>query len=141
MESIRDLAACFCAASVMCGAFSLLAGKTLEKSFKYILALIFLSITVSAVTNFEFSLKIPTSASVSTQKESVINMSKYQAEYLTGELLKQNGINFKKIEASANKLKDGGIVINEIKIIDATETDRAREIILKSGICETVKVE
>ena len=141
MAPIRELAAYFCAASVMYGAFSLLAGKTLEKSFKFILALIFLSITVSAVTNFEFSLKFPTSVSVSTRNESVINMSKYQAEYLTGELLKQNGINFKKIEASANKLKDGGIVINEIKIIDATETERAREIILNSGICETVKVE
>lgn len=141
MSTIKELAIFFCAASVMCGAFSLLAGKALEKSFKYILALIFLSIMVSAVTNFDFSFKMPTISNVSTENEAALQLSGYQAEYLTGQLLKENGINFTRVEAFANKIEDGGIVINEINIYGATDVDKAREIICSLGICETVNFE
>lgn len=141
MTTVKELAIFFCAASVMCGAFGLLAGKTLEKSFKYILALVFLSVMVSAVTNFNFSFKMPVSASNETQNETALNLSSYQAEYLTGVLLNENGIIFSGVEAFANKVEDGGIVISKINIYGATETEKARQIILDSGICETVNFE
>ena len=122
----------------MCGAFGLLSGKTLEKSFKYILALIFLSVMVSAVVNFDFSLKMPTVSEEKIENEGVLNLSNYQAEYLTGVLLNENGINFSRIEAFTNKLDDGSIVINKINIYGATDTEKACQVISNFGICETV---
>lgn len=141
MSAIKELVAFFCAASVMCGAFNILAGKTLEKSFKFVLALIFLCIVVSAITNLNVDFKLPERVTATAKSDNVIALSEYEAEYLTGEFLNENGINYTKIKATANKIEDGGIVINEIKISGATDTKRAEELILNSGICETVKFE
>lgn len=141
MSTVKELAIFFCAASVMCGAFNLLAGKTLEKSFKYVLALIFLSVMVSAIANLDINFKVQTNASTTVQEENVIEMSSYQAEYLTGQLLNKMNIKYSKISAKANKVEDTGIVINEIIISGASDVELARTIIIDSGICETVKFE
>ena len=141
MSTVKELAIFFCAVSVMCGAFNLLAGKTLEKSFKYILALIFLSVMVSAIANLDINFSLKTNASAIKENQNVIAMSSYQAEYLIGEVLSKTNIKYSKISAKANKEEDNGIVINEIIISGASDVELARSVILDLGICETVKFE
>lgn len=141
MSTVKELAIFFCAVSVMCGAFNLLAGKTLEKSFKYILALIFLSVMVSAIANLDINFSIKTNANAIKENQNVIAMSSYQAEYLIGEALSKTNIKYSKISAKANKEEDNGIVINEIIISGASDVELARSVILDLGICETVKFE
>lgn len=141
MSTVKELAIFFCAVSVMCGAFNLLAGKTLEKSFKYVLALIFLSVMVSAITNLDVNFSIKRNATATKEDQRVIEMSSYQAEYLTGEILNKMNIKYSKISAKANKVEGTGIVINEIIIKDASDVELARTTIIDSGICETVKFE
>ena len=141
MSGITEIVAFFCAASVMCGAFNILAGKTLEKSFKFVLALIFLSIMVSSFAKVDFKLNIPKSVSAIAESENVLALSSYQAEYIIRSLLDEKNIKYTKISVLANKEEDGGIVINEILVSGAEETETIRELILNLNITETVKFE
>lgn len=141
MSSIKELVTCFCAVSVMCGAFNLLAGKTLEKSFKYILALIFLCVVVSSFTKMDLKFNFKKSTVTASYSQSVIDMSEYQTEYIIGELLNKNNIKYTEISATAYKLSDGSIVINEIKLIGVDNISLAEELILNSNVTKTVKFE
>lgn len=141
MSGVKEIVTFFCAVSVMCGAFNLLSGKTLNKSFKYILALIFLCVIVSSFTKADFKIILPKSTTTAATSESVIAMSEYEAEYLIRALLDESQIKYTKIKAYANKLEDGGIVINEIVLSGVTEKEKARALILNSKVTKTVKFE
>ena len=141
MSGVKEIVTFFCAVSVMCGAFNLLSGKTLDKSFKYILALIFLCVIVSSFTKADFKFTLPKSVTAANTDNNVIAMSNYQAEYIIGELLEENNIKYTKISCSANKLEDGGIVINEIVLSGVTEKEEAKALILNLKVTKTVKFE
>lgn len=141
MSGIKEIVAFFCAASIMCGAFNILAGKTLEKSFKYILALIFLSVIISSFAKFDINFKFPKSVSAVTKSDNVLAMSSYQAEYIIRSLLDEKNIKYTKIQSVANKDENGGIVINEIIISGAEEPEKIKELILNLNITATVKFE
>ena len=141
MSTIKELVTCFCAVSVMCGAFNLLAGKTLEKSFKYVLALIFLCVIVSSITKIDINFNFKKAKETLLESQGVIDMSEYQAEYIIGELLNKNNIKYTEILATAYKLSDGSIVINEIKLIGVDNIPKAEELILNSNVTKTVKFE
>ncbi len=141
MSGIKEIVAFFCAASIMCGAFNILAGKTLEKSFKYILAIIFLSVIVSSFSKFDLTFEFPKSVSAVAESENVLAMSSYQAEYIISAILDENKIKYTKIRSVANKDENGGIVINEIIISGAEEPEKIKEIIQNLNIMATVKFE
>ena len=140
MESIKTIAAVFCGVCVLSGGFQLLSGGALEKSAGYILSLIMLVCIIGALSNADFDFEIKeSSAAVSTA--GTLELSEYQAEYISRKVLDEKGIKYKKITADATKTEDGSIIINNITIKGAEPSDKAIELLLATGLTETVKTE
>ena len=140
MESIKTIAAVFCGVCVLSGGFQLLSGGALEKSAGYILSLIMLVCIIGALSKADFDFEIKeSSAAVSTA--GALELSEYQAEYISRKVLDEKGIKYKKITADATKTEDGSIIINNITIKGAEPSDKAIELLLATGLTETVKTE
>lgn len=140
MESIKTIAAVFCGVCVLSGGFQLLSGGALEKSAGYILSLIMLVCIIGALSKADFDFEIKeSSAAVSTA--GALELSEYQAEYISRKVLDEKGINYEKITADATKTEDGSIIINNITIKGADPSDKAIELLLATGLTETVKTE
>lgn len=140
MESIKTIAAVFCGVCVLSGGFQLLSGGALEKSAGYILSLIMLVCIIGALSKADFDFEIKeSSAAVSTA--GALELSEYQAEYISRKVLDEKGIKYKKITADATKTEDGSIIINNITIKGADPSDKAIELLLATGLTETVKTE
>lgn len=132
MDGIKEIALAFCATAVATAAFAMLKGRTMEKSGRYIIGILFLCSIISAVFSADITFSFPKEEStVSTMDEE--KMCEGQAEYLIASYLSQNEIIFEKIVCKANKREDDGIVISEV-VIYGTEDGRAETILKELGI-------
>ncbi len=134
MDKIREIALCFVGSAVFCSAVGMLCGNLLEKSSRYIIALVMLMSVVSAVFSggFSFSAALPQAEEVPVYED--ISLYEYQAEYLVGNLLSDAGVNYSDIRACANKSEGGSIIISEIILSGVSDYSAAKEIIQKEGI-------
>ena len=56
-------------------------------------------------------------------------------------ILKENGINYSKIELKTDKLSDNSIVINEVSVFsDYNDTEKIKDVLLKHTTAESVEV-
>lgn len=139
MDTVRDIAITFCASAVFTAAISLLHGRALEKSGRYIIALVLLCSVISAVAKGDFDFSLPTAASAAQEYKGVSDLCEYQAEYIISNILKDNGIMYKNITAKATKNEDGSIIINEIQIEGVKEENSVRQVLTEQGIdCRVV---
>lgn len=141
MDSVRELAIVFSAVAVLTGAIGILTGGALEKSAGYILSLIFLASVISAFAGGNFNIELKMEQAISENTDNEERISEYQAEYICAEILKEQGITFEKITASANKTEDGSIIISEIRIKGAGESNDAVKAVEESGLCKKVILE
>lgn len=134
MDKIREIALCFAGTAVFCSAAGLLCGNLLQKSSRYIIALVMLCSIVSAVFSggFSFAAALPQAEEAPVYEE--LSLYEYQAEYLVGQLLSDEGIIYLDIRASANKTADGSIIISEIILSGVSDSSAARDILQKEGI-------
>ncbi len=134
MDKIKEIVLCFVGTAVFCSAVGMLCGRVLEKSTKYIIALVMLCSIVSVIfsSGFSFSAALPQTEEVPVYED--ISLYEYQAEYLVGNLLSDAGINYSDIRACANKSKDGSIIISEIILSGVSDSSAAKQIIQKEGI-------
>lgn len=139
MNSIREIALTFCAAAVFTAALGMLNGRALQKSGRYIIALILLCSVIGAVANQGFSFDFAVETSTAKQNTAQISLCEYQAEILIGEILQKGGIGFQNITANATKSGDGSIIINEIEIETDDPQNKALEVLTEQGIdCKVV---
>ena len=122
MNYLNSFLMSFCVSAIFIGAVFLIcpSGK-MSKPVKYILTLVFTVVIITSVTNknlnFDFSgFETPT---VDTDGEELKIQS---AEYVLGEVLRQNGVNFSKITVCTTKAEDSSIVISKV-IIFSQERD------------------
>lgn len=134
MDKIREISLSFVAAAVFCSAVGMLCGNLLKKSSRYIIALVMLMSVVSVAFSGSFSFSSILPGTQDTPVYEDISLYEYQAEYLVKDLLSQEGINYSDIRASANKTREGSIIINEIILSGVSDTSAAKEIIQKEGI-------
>ena len=140
MEGINTFVSVFCVTAVMIGGIKLLLGGVLEESGKYILAIILLTVTVAAIANTNISLKANKRETISKTSDYSENLFAYETEYVIKNLLKENGINFKKIDIKTTKNKDGDIVISEVVVFGAEEKEKTVNLIMKTIITQKVTV-
>lgn len=134
MDSVREIALTFCAAAVFTSALSLIYGKTLEKSGRYIIALILICSVIGAVAKGDFDFSLPSNETALEESEAVAAMCEYQAEYLIADILRESGIAFENISAKATKKEDGSIIINEIELEGAGDEEQTLQALEAQGI-------
>ena len=134
MDSVREIALTFCASAVLTSAFGLLTARTLEKSGRYITALILLCSVIGAIAKGDFNFSLPTTASTSAQQQTVLPVCEYQAQYTIADILNSKGVIFENITAKATKSEDGSIIINEIEIEGAPEEGAVLRALAEQGI-------
>ncbi len=132
MDKLREIALAFCAVSVFSAAAGLLRGKSLLKSGKYIIGLVFICALISCFKDASFRVEMPES-SFSQYSESTA-LSCQGAEYLVAEVLKENFKNFSKISVTATKNDDGDIIINEITVYGADDREGVMTVLSSVGI-------
>ncbi len=140
MNSVKEIALCFCATAVFCAGISILNGKVLEKSGRYIMALIILCSIIGSVSAAKWEPGfLPQNVIESGENKTANAIGEHSAEYIVGNLLKENEITFEKITATVSKNAENGIVISEIEINGVSNPEKAREILRKTGIdCSVV---
>ena len=122
MSYLNSFLMSFCVSAIFIGAvFLICPGGKMSKPVKYILTLVFTVVIITSVSNKNFDLdfsdfKVPT---VDTDGEELKIQS---AEYVLGEVLRQNGVNFSKITVCTTKAEDSSIVISKV-IIFSQERD------------------
>lgn len=135
MDSVRQIALSFCASAVFCAGVGVLNGKVLEKSGRYIIALILLCSVIGTLASADFSLGfLPENVPALGQSETAEDLSGYSAEYLIASLLKEKGISFEKISANVTKNEGGSIVISEITVFGADNPEAVKETLDACGI-------
>ena len=132
MDKIKEIVLAFCAVSVFSAAAGILNGKSLAKSGRYIIGLVFICALIACFKDSDFSIEIPENA-VADYSE---NYALYEqnAEYLIAELLKENSITFKEISSTATKNESGDIVIKEITICGAEDREGVMAVLNSCGI-------
>ena len=133
MDGIREITVIFCGAAVMAAALRLLCGNRLEKSGRYIGALIMRSAIVSGIAGARVDLSLP-DASAATSEDTALAISEYQAEALVTALLNEQNVAYGKVLATATKSDEGGIIINEIKIEGAADKNKILAAVRAAGI-------
>lgn len=139
LDSVKEIALIFCSAAVLSAAVGLLSGKALQKSMKYITALIMLCALLGGITGtvFDFNFNISRFGEVSS--DTAFSLSEYQAAFLVEEILSEKGIGFRNISAKATKTEDGGIIISEVRIKGADDEQSACAALEENGIdCRVV---
>lgn len=142
MSSIKGIVLGLCAASLVLGATYMLrpTKAATEKSIRFAFAVIFLSIMVVSVASLvkkDFSFdKVRTSEEYLDSAAGVIRA---QAEFLSGEVLRQQGINFKKISVLTDKSESGDIFIKRITVVSGEDPKSIRKHITR--VIETDGVE
>lgn len=134
MGTVKEIALVFCATAVMLSGVSLLGSGALEKSKRYIIALVLLCSVLGSVVGADFDFTLPDLPNTEASANLSENMSAYQTEYLVAQLLNDAKIKYQKITAKANKNQDGSIIITEITVSGVEDEERARETILSVGI-------
>lgn len=134
MDSVREIALIFCSVSVLTAALSLLSGNALNKSMKYITALILLCSVVGGISETVFDLDFNIDVSAETSTGTALSLSEYQAEVLIEQILKESTVEFSNISARATKMEDGGIIISEVTIKGVDNRDAAKTALEERGI-------
>lgn len=135
MNSVKEIALSFCASAVFCAGVGVLNGKVLQKSGRYIIALILLCSVIGTIASADFSLGVlPENVPALEQSETAEDLSGYSAEYLIASLLKEKGISFEKISAKVTKNEGGSIVISEITVIGAENPEAVKKTLDECGI-------
>lgn len=139
MNGIREIALSFCASAVFCAGAGLIKGGVLEKSGRYIIALVMLCSIVSVIAGADFSFSLPNINSASAEAQNVEEISGFAAEQLVGLYLSEKGAEFEKITATVTKNDENGIVISELLIEGATSPEEVERILIEAGIdCRVV---
>ena len=141
MGGVKTIAAVFCSVAVLSGGLQVLGMGKMGKALGYILSLIMLTSMVAALSKADFSFEIKEADSSRIENDTSLSLSSYQAEYISGALLIENGIKYEKIEALATKTDDGSIIISKIIIKGASRPEKAEKIILDSSITDVVQTE
>lgn len=124
MSYLNSFLMSFCVSAIFIGAvFLLCPGGKMSKPVKYILTLVFTVVIITSVSNKNFDLdfsdfKVPT---VDTDGEELKIQS---AEYVLGEVLRQNGVNFSKITVCTTKAEDDSIVISKVIVFSQESQDK-----------------
>lgn len=142
MSSVKGVVLGICAASLVLGAVYMLrpSGAVTEKSIRFAFAVIFLSVTVLSVSAlFKKEFRPGSLAADNTYIESAAEIVSAQAEYLTGEILQENNIEFKKISVLTDKTENGDIFIKRITVVSGEDFEKVREYI--TAVIETNGVE
>ena len=142
MSSVKGVVLGICAASLVLGAVYMLrpSGTVTEKSIRFAFAVIFLSVTVISVSAlFKKEFRPGSLAADNTYIESAAEIVSAQAEYLTGEILQENNIEFKKISVLTDKTENGDIFIKRITVVSGEDFEKVREYI--TSVIETNGVE
>ena len=138
MDTIKIFVGTFCATAIMVGGVKLLLGGVLEESGKYILALIMVVVTVTAIANINISFKPMQNKAKKQTDDYSQNLIVWQAEYLIKNLLNDENINFEKIAIKTNKDEDSNIIINEVLVYGVEEKEKAQDIIISNKITQKV---
>lgn len=140
MDSVREIAIIFCAAAVLSGAVNFLVGGTMQKSVKYITALILLVSVTAGIVRADWDFEISDFAETdSVEAAAEVSLCEYQAEYMIKEIFDKNAVEYKEIQTEATKLEDGSIIINEITVKGADNKEKAAELLASLGIdCRVV---
>lgn len=135
MNTVREIALSFCASAIFCAGIGVLGGAALQKSGRYIIALIMLCSVVGTVAAADIDFSFLSNVSVSEDEPAVSeDLSGYAAEQLVGGLLRERGVDLQKITAEVTKNRDGGIVINKLLISGAEDEKKVRDILGEIGI-------
>lgn len=135
MNSIREIATVFCTSAIFTAAAGMLRGGTLGKSGKYITALVMLCTVLASVVQMKQNFTLPEISVSNIEIEgSESALCEYQAEYMLSELLNENKIVFKEINAIATKTEGGSIVISELTVVDAPDRAAVTDVFEKAGI-------
>ena len=124
MSYLNSFLMSFCVSAIFIGAvFLFCPGGKMSKPVKYILTLVFTVVIITSVSNKNFDLdfsdfKVPT---VDTDGEELKIQS---AEYVLGEVLRQNGVNFSKITVCTTKAEDDSIVISKVIVFSQESQDK-----------------
>ncbi len=142
MSSIKGIVLGLCAASLVLGATYMLrpTRAATEKSIRFAFAVIFLSIMVVSVSTLvkkDFSFNSMQSESM--HLDSAEGIIQVQAEYLSSEVLRQQGIDFKKISVLTDKSESGDIFIKRITVVSGEDPQSIRKHITR--VIETNGVE
>jgi hypothetical protein len=139
MDSIREIAFTFCTAAVFCAALSLVNGKSLEKSGRYIIALVLLCSVIGAISKGKVDIALPSISYGGIEYRGEEAVCQYQAEYIIKNLFDKKGVLYENISAKATKTQDGSIIINEIRIDGGKDKDKINEVLANEGIdCRVV---
>ncbi len=121
MDKIRELALAFCAVSVFSAAAGLFRGKSLIKSGKYIIGIVFICAVISCFKDTEISFDLPETVEPASSEE--LALSEQGAEYLLAEALRKNSVNFGEISAKATKNETDDIIITEITVFGTDDEE------------------
>ncbi len=139
MEFVRNVAVAFCSAAVFTGAVTLVSGHRLEKSMRYITALILLCTVLSSFAKTDLNFTAYSANTHKSESRVLEAVSIYEAEYLVAELMRQHTLNFEKIAVTSTKNQDGCIIINEISIKGADDRKKTESVLKMEGIdCRVV---
>ena len=132
MDKIREIALAFCAVSVFSAAAGLLRGKSLIKSGKYIIGIVFICALISCFKDTDIGFSLPDPAEPTSSDG--ISLSEQGAEYLLAEILRKNSVKFGEISAKATKNGDGNIIITEITVFGADDEEGVMAVLGALGI-------
>ena len=128
----------FCLLSAFLGVADMLTpdGQT-AKMVKFFCALTFLFVLLSAVPKIDLSpIAVQSSADIQTE-----NIYTAAAQPIIAALLKDSGIEYKKITVCTDKTDTDGISINEITVfIEQGDAQKIKELLLKTTTASSVEV-
>lgn len=139
MKTILRLVLAFSSSSVLLGAVYMLRPKgNTEKSIKLVFSVIFLSVIVMG---FRGANGAEINFTVANSQDKIIavssNVTKTQAEYLTTQILKQNGYDFNKISVITDIAEDNSIFIKRITVFTNNSDAGIKQSILSAiNACE-----
>lgn len=139
MNGFKQIITVLSAVFIFFGAIELLGNNSkMEKPLKYILSLVMLLVilsTVFGIKNLDINISTP---SLSNDYALAEQTYKTQAEYLIGAVLKDNSVEFSKVNAKVDILQDGSIIISEVEVTTKQNAEQVSNII--KGYFDVLKV-
>ena len=121
MNFLSSFATAFCASCVFIGALYMLCPDgTINRSVKYIFALCFILLVVSAALPFSKGIEIDFEG-FSQENIETDKLDEYTAWYTYAIALEKEGIDFEEIEVCTDKTEDDGIYISKVIIYSECE--------------------